>query len=140
MAVKDKLVTLEDLQTAYNELKGMIEEMGGGGEVSSIDLAVHSPEWFACNGIHLTKYGHWVEITIKDLTAANSTVSIGNTIAIIPEGYRPKQDVFVEMVGVSTGYASVVKVLGIEASNGQIMNLSTIMTEANNYHGFYICE
>lgn len=89
MAVKDKLVTLEDLQTAYNDLKEMIENMGSNVTTGTITL-LDTATWTNIEHNSLVRTGNLVQITLyANLKGISGHTASGTVVATIPAGFRP---------------------------------------------------
>lgn len=140
MAVKDKLVTLEDLQTAYNDLKEAIGNMESAAAKitlasSTSDYTISSSGDFNC----VARAGKVVHIildigVVKAVSAGN--VPAGTTVATIPEGFRPVSEKTLAVNGVTTGVGSEGLVLH---SNGNITLKATAGNFSGHINGFYVC-
>lgn len=142
-ALKDKLVTLEDLQQAYSKLKGELDEMGEVTTATGTFKTITDVTWESDNVISLTKSGNVVSLIINlsalsPSTAGHYVTTQNDVIATIPSGFRPAEDLHAEFnvfTGTTSPYAFVV------GKNGNIFGISGIgnSTKCSRYgHIMYI--
>ena len=96
-ALKDKLVTLEDLKSLYDAVDSRLGGVEENMAVSSIKLTMNSfsgVTWGSENEIRVIKTGNLVQVLFNidvssDSGGSGSAIGEMDVIAVIPAGYRP---------------------------------------------------
>lgn len=99
MALKDKLVDLEDLKAAYDNLKGMIDAMS---VVETVSVPVSGTNVSSDSFCNATKCGSDVVVDLcLRLTTFDTQTNM--VVATLPSGYRPTQFTSGEVIRNSSG-------------------------------------
>lgn len=95
-ALKDKLVTLEDLKSLYDAVDsrlGGVEENMAVTTANATMKSVSRVTWASDNNLKLIKTGNIVQAIFYIRGSITAGDNISATIATVPSGYRPVADI-----------------------------------------------
>lgn len=124
MALKDKLVNLEDLKAAYDDLKEKIDNMLKFSSVTAQVTASGASGSIICN-----KSGNLVEIEVS-IDNASQTITVGTTLGTTPAGYRPKSKIYCRSSEQRTGG----EIQSYIDTDGKITTANQVTSFSNTLH------